>query len=114
MGRGVGVTRQSRKRPRTPCATQQAKDDVVPVPVYLDEAGDVAAQLAAAAEAAATAGSPIRALLITNPNNPLGIVYSTATLSAMLVWCVQQDVHFVRYLDGQGCLIEITVWQARA
>ncbi|KAL6766393.1 hypothetical protein ACKKBG_A35855 [Auxenochlorella protothecoides x Auxenochlorella symbiontica] len=72
-----------------------AKDDVVPVPFYLVEDGDVTAQLAQAAAAAAEAGSPIRALLITNPNNPLGIVYSTATLKAMLEWSVKNGVHLV-------------------
>jgi hypothetical protein len=35
-------------------------------------AGDIAAQLDAAAEGAAARGSPIRALLLTNPSNPLG------------------------------------------
>ncbi len=69
---------------------------MVPVPFYLVEDGDVTAQLAQAAAAAAEAGSPIRALLITNPNNPLGIVYSTATLKAMLEWSVKNGVHLIR------------------
>ncbi len=72
-----------------------AKNALVPTPVHLDAAGDVAAQLDAAAAAAAAAGRPACALLVTNPHNPLGTIYSEASVRAMLLWCLANGVHYV-------------------
>ena len=43
---------------------------VEPVPVWLPEQGSVIRALDAAVTAASEAGHPIKALLLTNPNNP--------------------------------------------
>ena len=37
-----------------------------------------------------------QALLVTNPNNPLGTIYSDATIREMLAWCLDNRVHYVR------------------
>jgi aspartate/methionine/tyrosine aminotransferase len=74
----------------------QAKCDLHPTPFFLDEAGDVDGQLEAAAAAAAAAGRPVRALLVTNPSNPLGIIYSERTVRAMVAWCLRTHTHYVR------------------
>lgn len=74
----------------------QAKSNVIPFPFYLDETSDVAAQLDEAAASAAKEGQPVRALLITNPNNPLGIIYKPHTVKTMLRWCLSNRVHYVR------------------
>ena len=41
-------------------------------------------------------GYNTRALLITNPSNPLGTCYSHETLMAMLRWCLKRRMHLVR------------------
>ena len=50
----------------------QARNGVVPVPVYLTDGQPLSEQLAAAASRSAAQGVTIRALLITNPDNPTG------------------------------------------
>lgn len=50
----------------------QARNGVVPVPVYLTDGQPLSKQLAAAASRSAGQGVTIRALLITNPDNPTG------------------------------------------
>lgn len=45
--------------------------------------------------AVASAGAPVRALLFTSPNNPLGTVYSPAELEAVIRWAQQASVHLV-------------------
>lgn len=37
-----------------------------------------------------------QALLVTNPNNPLGTLYREETVSEMLAWCLDKRVHYVR------------------
>ena len=73
----------------------QIRNGVHPVPFWLDEAGDVEAQLEAAFASAADAGRPVKALLLTNPNNPLGVMHAETTLRAMLRWAVGRGVHLV-------------------
>ena len=73
----------------------QIRIGVHPVPFWLDEAGDVEAQLEAAFASAADAGRPVKALLLTNPNNPLGVMHAETTLRAMLRWAVGRGVHLV-------------------
>lgn len=72
-------------------------------------------QLSAAAAAAAERGIPVRALLVTNPNNPLGTVYSEEEVKEMIAWCLQHNVHYVR-CDGMrerekeiGCCVCVCV-----
>lgn len=64
---------------RLPCMLlaffTQAKDRVQPLPFYLDETeanGSIAEQLDRAVAEGVARGTAVRALLITNPNNPLG------------------------------------------
>ncbi|KAL4458929.1 hypothetical protein ABPG75_013794 [Micractinium tetrahymenae] len=91
----------------------QAKCGVHPLPFYLTEpgsAGGTAAngstnhgssqasirqQLDAAAAEAAMRGIPVRGLLITNPINPLGTLYSDGTITEMLRWCLDNRVHYI-------------------
>lgn len=94
------------------CLPAQAKCSVHPLPFYLTEpdSAEVASnggadgsgpssirqQLDAAAADAAARGIPVRGLLITNPNNPLGTIYSNETISEMLRWCLDNRVHYIR------------------
>jgi len=80
------------------------KCEMVPLPFVLDESGGadgVTQQLSAAAADAEARGVTVLALLLTNPNNPLGIMYSRTTLLAALEWCMERGVHVVRW---DGCL----------
>ena len=38
---------------------------------------------------------PPQALLVTNPNNPMGTIYSDDTVRQMLAWCLDRKVHYV-------------------
>lgn len=40
--------------------------------------------------------SPLQAVLITNPNNPLGTIYSEETIKEMIAWCLDNRVHYIR------------------
>lgn len=77
------------------------------MPVYLHprNGSSLGAQLDAAAAAAAEAGDPIRALLFTNPSNPLGTVTPEEELREMLAWCLKNQIHFVRWVASPlpGC-----------
>jgi aspartate/methionine/tyrosine aminotransferase len=42
----------------------------------------------------------MQCLLLTNPNNPLSIVYKERSLVAALKWCLRNDVHLVRWGSG--------------
>jgi aspartate/methionine/tyrosine aminotransferase len=46
-------------------------------------------------EAVATADRPVKALLFTSPNNPLGIVYSAGEVEAILRWAEAAHIHVV-------------------
>eukprot|EP00887_Chlorella_sp_A99_P006622 scaffold3.g6622.t1 len=75
-----------------------AKAGARPLPFYLDDtcrSKSIGEQLDAAAAEVATAGVVVRGLLITNPNNPLGMIYSDATITAMLEWCLENKVHYI-------------------
>lgn len=73
----------------------QATSSLIPLAFFLNEDEDITAQLDQAAAAAKHAGQPVRALLITNPNNPLGIIYKQETVQAMLCWCLENKIHYV-------------------
>jgi aspartate/methionine/tyrosine aminotransferase len=76
-----------------------AKNGVHPVPFYLDEeAGDIGGQLEKAYQDASVGrGIEIRAVLVTNPNNPLGIIYKDETVREMLDWTLNKhdNIHYV-------------------
>ncbi|MEW5316029.1 MAG: hypothetical protein WDW38_007421 [Sanguina aurantia] len=67
----------------------------VPVGFTLDESLDIALQLDTAAAASKAAGHPVAALLLTNPNNPLGTIYLDATIVSCLRWCCANTVHMI-------------------
>lgn len=73
----------------------EATSSLIPLAFYLNEEEDIVAQLDCAAGAANHAGQPVRALLITNPNNPLGIIYKTETVRTMVRWCLENKIHYV-------------------
>ena len=105
--------------------TLQAKCRVHPLPFYLTEpgtsgsgdgsGGSIRQQLDAAAAASAARGVPVRSLLITNPNNPLGTLYEEDTLLEMLRWCLDNKVHYIRqatlYADGRGIAVALWAWR---
>jgi hypothetical protein len=84
----------------------QAKCCVHPLPVHLIEGGSgdgggggsLRQQLDAAAAEAAGRGIPLRGLLVTNPNNPLGTIYRDDSLLEMLLWCLDNKVHYIRWV----------------
>ncbi|KAK9835200.1 hypothetical protein WJX81_005398 [Elliptochloris bilobata] len=73
----------------------EARNEVLPVPIYLSEDVPLSEQLAAAVAKSAAQGVAIRALLITNPDNPTGKVYDPAAVMEMLLWCCEHGLHFV-------------------
>jgi aspartate/methionine/tyrosine aminotransferase len=83
---------------------------VHPLPFPLDEGGPAAPpaairqQLDAAVEAAAARGIPVRGILVTNPNNPLGTLYRNRTIEEMVRWCLDNGMHYVRWERWWGLL----------
>lgn len=72
------------------------RNSVRPLPVHLSPDTPLAAQLDAAADAAAARGHPVKALLVSNPSNPLGTVLAEGEVREMLAWCLRRRIHFVR------------------
>lgn len=72
----------------------EAKDKLLPTPFFLNES-DIANQLDTLAVEKQSEGKPVRALLLTNPNNPMGTIYSEETVVEMLRWCLKNKVHYV-------------------
>lgn len=60
-----------------------------------DEDRDIEEQLNEALEAARGRGIVVRALLLTNPSNPLGTVYRDHTIKSSLLWCMSKSIHFI-------------------
>lgn len=50
-------------------------------------------------------GKRLAVLLITNPDNPTGTVYSKDRLLQMLTWCVTNKVHLIRYGPSARCSV---------
>ena len=70
------------------------RNGTIPVPVHLHpERGPLAAQLDAARAASEAKGVPIRALLFSNPSNPLGTVVPEEELREMMGWCLKNGLH---------------------
>lgn len=82
----------------------------MPVPLHLDDDGDLAAQLDAAAVQSAAAGHPIKALLFTNPSNPQGIIFSRKRLDAFVAWCLPRGIHLIRCVAPfTRCLLQLVL-----
>lgn len=71
-----------------------AKANLIPLPFYLDES-NIDSQLDTLAVEAAERDEPVNTILLTNPNNPLGTIYSTETVKGLLRWCIKNKVHYV-------------------
>ncbi len=39
--------------------------------------------------------SPVRALLVMNPNNPLGCIYTPQTIRELVAFCIRRGMHCV-------------------
>ncbi|KAL1891976.1 hypothetical protein Sste5346_007320 [Sporothrix stenoceras] len=69
--------------------------------VYADMHGvdafstDVVAKFQERLDAAKAEGVNIRALLIVNPNNPLGVAYPAGTLRAIMKFCESNELHLI-------------------
>ena len=74
-----------------------ARAHLIPTPFSLMEgtSNEIHSQLDTVSKAAADAGHPVCALLISNPNNPLGIIYSPNTVKSMIQWCIKNEIHYV-------------------
>lgn len=75
----------------------QARCHLNPIGFPLDEDDDIWQQLDRALVQAVKSGTQIKSLLITNPNNPLGIIYKEGTVEKMMLWCFRNEIHYVRY-----------------
>lgn len=64
-------------------------------PVALTNAEADIQELDAAWRAAQAQRQPVRAVLITNPDNPTGVVLSDDRMRAIIRWCVRKRVHCV-------------------
>lgn len=84
----------------------EVRDGVSVVPVYLSadvtrnhmsnmEPAEALRQLKLALEATESKGSRVRALLLTNPGNPTGRVYSEELLRSMMQWCLDKGIHLI-------------------
>lgn len=66
---------------------------IVPVPTSVDDGFKLSAERLD--RAVAGAGRPVRALLFTTPNNPVGTVYTPAEIAEVLEWADRAGVHVV-------------------
>lgn len=76
----------------------EKQGQVCPVPVHFDnfrDSFDSTAILEALERAITSAESPITALIITNPHNPLGQCYSEDNLLTFAKFCGRHDLHLV-------------------
>jgi aspartate/methionine/tyrosine aminotransferase len=73
----------------------QVRDELVIVPVHCSSADSFRLTPERLDAALAGAGRPVRALLFTSPDNPMGRVYSAAEVAAVLRWGERAGVHVV-------------------
>ena len=73
----------------------ETRDEVVIVPVHTRAADGFELTPGLLDEAIATAGRPVKALLYTNPNNPIGRVDPPAKVDELLTWGERRGVHVV-------------------
>ena len=75
----------------------EVRSSVVPIAVKLpDLASTLTLDLIPALEAAdQNATVPVRALMITNPHNPIGQCYSRSVLEACVKFCAKTDIHLI-------------------
>lgn len=74
----------------------RAKCALEPVPVFMPEVGHLSVEaLEEALHTAARAGHPASSLLLTNPNNPLGTLYTESELLDTMAWALKRGLHVI-------------------
>jgi aspartate/methionine/tyrosine aminotransferase len=73
----------------------QTRDELAIVPVHCSSEDGFALTTRHLDRALASAGRPVRALLFTTPNNPLGRVYTAREIEDVLRWAEAAKVHVV-------------------
>jgi aspartate/methionine/tyrosine aminotransferase len=73
----------------------QTRDELAIVPVHCGSADGFRLTTRRLDQALAAAGRPVRALLFTSPNNPLGTVYTPQEIEDVLRWAEAARVHVV-------------------
>jgi aspartate/methionine/tyrosine aminotransferase len=73
----------------------ETRDELTIVPVPTSDADGFRLSAERLDRAVAGAGRPVRALLFTTPNNPVGTVYTPAEIAAVLDWADGAGVHVV-------------------
>ena len=73
----------------------ETRNELAIVPVHRDSGDGFRLRPERLDAALAGAGRPVRALLLTSPDNPLGRVYAPKELAALLVWGERAGVHVV-------------------
>jgi aspartate/methionine/tyrosine aminotransferase len=76
-------------------ADLETRDELKIVPVATTSTTGFRLTIEALDAAVANAGCPIRALLFTTPDNPLGRVYARESLAEILSWAQARDIHVV-------------------
>lgn len=73
----------------------QTRDELAIVPVHCTSADGFRLTTGLLDRTVAAAGRPVRALLFTSPNNPLGTVYAAQEIEDVLRWAEAAGVHVV-------------------
>jgi aspartate/methionine/tyrosine aminotransferase len=73
----------------------ELRDQLKIVPVHCPSEGGFRLTPERLDRAMADAGRPVKVLLFTSPNNPLGTVYSAAEIGEILDWARRHDLHVV-------------------
>jgi len=73
----------------------ETRDELTIVPVPTSDADGFRLSAERLDRAVAGAGRPVRALLFTSPNNPVGTVYTPAEIAEVLDWAEAAGVHVV-------------------
>jgi aspartate/methionine/tyrosine aminotransferase len=76
-------------------ADLETRDEVTIIPVHCSSEEGFALTRAHLDEALAGADRPVKALLYTNPNNPLGCVYTAEEVDDVLSWAQENEIHVV-------------------
>ncbi len=76
-------------------ADLETRDEVEIIPVHCSSEDGFALTTDLLDDALAQADRPVKALLYTNPNNPLGCVYSAEEVDEILSWAEANEIHVV-------------------
>ena len=69
--------------------------NVRPRPIYFSDATADSTVLDVEFRAAQSARQPVRAVMLTNPDNPTGVLMSDERIKGVMRWCVRKRVHCV-------------------